>query len=156
MIEAADMFPREVFGFTPLPSSPSTKVEVEKPGPKSSCDVRLRIRGSTEKTISFMASSSGYKWVSECEVFIGPNTYPAGAQEQRETIRLVYEIRRIEGQQPNELSITYSGSDPRLQRAKKIALGDIRDLLGEWSAANVPPPKPQAIRLGAGESMKGW
>lgn len=156
LLDEARRFPREQFGFSPLPSGTGTGVILERNMFNSPYSIMLKFGGKTTRSIAFVRSDGGYKWVHEQEFFKEPQAPwgPDGSSEGG--IRLIYETRRISAVAPNQLNITYVGNNPQLKEKRRIELSDVRSLLAEWREGLREPAKPGAVRNGMGEFLGSW
>lgn len=58
----------------------------------------------------------------------------------RGQITITYEISPVSGVPLNEVSVLYSGEDPRLSTLPRdLTLADVRPIFRAWDVANAPP-----------------
>jgi hypothetical protein len=129
LLKAAASFDRTSYGFTPIPASAEVRFESHS---TERYDAMLHIDSKTSRTIAFRKSERGYRWTGEQETFQGPNQYTTVDGTFYEHITLTYEIEAISGFPINQINVTYSGEDPRLEFPKKPTLATVRPILKEW------------------------
>lgn len=112
-------------GFTPLTAS-KARLEITSSRPY---DAMLHVAG---KTIAFKKEPHGYRWIGEQEIFSGVREYETPDGKATEALCFTYELEPISGSPVGELSISYSGDDPRLAWPKKITLAEAQAVLNEW------------------------
>lgn len=152
LLEAARKFPRESFGFSPIPSKVSTVVTLIRGGSGEGYDWLLKIGTLGEKTIAFSKDSKKndvYRWVQETETFYGPNYVESHTGQVRERINLIYEVKKISAPTQNELHVFYTGSSPILSGKSVLALEDVRIFLRTWSSSPPKKIKPKTARSSA-------
>jgi len=129
LLKAAVTFDRTAYGFTPIPASAEVRLESR---PTQRYDAMLHIDSKTSRTIAFRKSGESYKWTGEQEIFQAPKQYRTVNGTFYEHITLTYEIESISGFPTNQLNVTYSGEDPRLEWPKKLTLTSVKPILKEW------------------------
>lgn len=152
LLRAARKFPRESFGFSPIPAHISTVVTLTRGGSSEGYDWILKIGTMGEKTIAFSKDSKKnavYRWVQETETFYGPDYAESPAGQVRERINLIYEVKKISAPTQNELHVFYTGPSSTLSGKRVLALEDVRIFLKTWSHAPVDKIKPKAARSSA-------
>jgi len=127
----ARTFPREQYGFSPLPTAPATDIRIERTK-GGAYDVMLHIYGATSRTIAFRRLPGGYRWIHEQEGFRGPRFYDSPDGRLQETLYLTYEKEAISGSPTDTLRISYFGDDPRLAYKNDLRLDMIEPILIEW------------------------
>jgi hypothetical protein len=130
MLEAAKIFDRAAYGFTPIPEKADVRLESHPVVP--SYDVMLHISSKTSRTISFRKTENGYRWTGEQESFRGPNKYTTVDGTSYEHIFLTFDIEKVSGSPINKLDVHYFGEDPRLSNRQELTLEDVRPILKEW------------------------
>lgn len=135
LFSQARFFPREDYGFSPLPTDEKTDIRIEKHS-KGAYDVMLHIYGGTSRTIAFRRNETGYRWIHEQEVFQGPKTYDSPDGRLREQIVLTYETEPLSGATKDTLRISYFGEDKRLSGRSNISLPEAEQILSEWGYRN--------------------
>jgi len=131
LFSQARMFPREDYGFSPLPRDEKTDIRIEKRS-KGAYDVMLHIYSVTSRTIAFRREETGYQWIHEQEIFRGPKTYDSPDGRLREQIVLTYESEPLSGATTNTLRISYFGEDKRLSGHSNLSLSEVQPILDEW------------------------
>ena len=130
LLQAAASFDRTSFGFTPIPQAAQVYYESR---PTEKYDAMLHIDGTTSRTIAFRKTPDGtFHWIGEQEIFQGPKQYTTVDGTFYEQICLTYDIEPVSGYPRNELGVSYSGEDSRLQNKLKLTLDDVRPVLKEW------------------------
>lgn len=132
---AAEAFDRESHGFSPLPTRGS--VGWEKARGKG-YDAMLHQGGETYRTIAFVRTADGFRWIGEQESFEGPGVFHTVDGEQRERLTLTYEIAPVSGVPLNGLHAIYRGEDPRLAWPRTLGLADVEPILAEWGYRSRP------------------
>lgn len=130
LLKAAATFPRESYGFTPLPKSGTVRLESR---PTDQYDAMLHIDSKTKRTIAFRKAASGFKWTGEQETFTGPHRYKTADGTLNETIVLTYELENVSGVPLNRLQISYEGDRQELQWPKELKLSDVSQELHDWA-----------------------
>lgn len=129
LLKAASSFDRDTYGFTPIPASAEVRFESH---PTQRYDAMLHIESKTSRTIAFRKAGDGYKWIGEQEIFQGPKKYKTVDGTFYEQVTLTYDTETISGYPRNQLNVTYSGEDPRLEFPKKLTLAIVKPVLKEW------------------------
>ena len=132
---AAEAFDRESYGFSPLPTEGTVGWEKAH---GASYDAMLHQGGKTYRTIAFVKTADGYRWVGEQESFEGPGVFHTVDGEEHERITLTYETVAVSGVPLNGLHIIYHGEDRRLAWPKTLALADVEPVLAEWGYRSRP------------------
>ena len=130
-IAAAERAP---LGFTPIPAN--ARVMLEEGG-NAPYDAMLHIYADTSRTVAFRKTSNGYKWISEQELFYGPNDYTTVDGTSQEHIVIEYQIERVNGIPTNQIVIDYHGDDSRLAKRDDLTLADIQPVLAEWKGTPI-------------------
>ncbi len=131
LFAAARSFPREEYGFSPLPSAPSTDIRIER-HEIGAYNLMLHIYDSTSRTIAFLKDHSGFKWIHEQEIFRGPHHFDSPDGQLQEQICLTYEVEPVSGHSSGGLDISYQGEDERLKSRPDLTLESILPILKEW------------------------
>jgi len=129
LLKAARSFDRTAYGFSPIPREADVRLELR---PTSRYDAMLHITAKTVRTIAFRKENGDYVWVGDQETFEGPKEYKTVDGTFHEAITLTYEKQSISGFPLNQLNVTYSGEDPRLNRRNNLTLAIARSVLKEW------------------------
>jgi hypothetical protein len=129
LLDAASVFHGSEYGFTPLPTVGYVSLETR---PRAGYDAMLHISGRTSRTIAFRKTGSGYKWIGEQEVFVGPRKYKSVDGMLNEQVCLTYETAHVSGYPLNQITVTYMGEDPRLADRPNLSLKDVTPELKEW------------------------
>lgn len=132
---AAKVFDRESYGFSPLPTRGTVGWEQAR---DASYDSMLHLSGASHRTIAFIKTTDGYRWVGEQESFEGPHIFHTVDGEQHESLTLTYETVAVSGAPLNRLNIIYDGEDRRLAWPKTLALADVEPILAEWGYRSRP------------------
>ena len=130
------MFPREDYGFSPLPTDDKTDIRIER-NAEGAYNVMLHINGTTSRTIGFRRAETGYRWINEQEIFQGPKTYDSPDGRLREMVVLTFETEPVSGGVKDQLTINYFGADERLSGRRNISLAEVRPILDEWGYNSV-------------------
>lgn len=131
LFSEARMFPRENYGFSPLPTDGKTDARIERHA-RGAYDVMLHIYSTTSRTIAFRRTKTGFRWIHEQEAFQGPKTYDSTDGRLREQIVLTYENEPVSGSGTGALHIDYLGEDARLSGRRNISLSEVKPILTEW------------------------
>jgi hypothetical protein len=129
LLKAAAEFDRASYGFSPLPTSGRVSLE---PKPSSGYDAMLHLGGKTSRTIAFRKNTSGYFWIGEQEMFVGPKMYKSVDGTFHEKVTLTFEKEHVSGVPLNKLNVSYMGEDSRLAGRVDLSLRDVRPILKEW------------------------
>ena len=131
LYDAARLFAREEYGFSPLPSAPDSDIRIER-HEDGTYNVMLHMYNTTRRTIAFRRTTAGYQWIHEQESFPGPKMYEDVDGPSREQITLTYGTENVSGHPTNQLSISYLGDDSRLRNQQEISLPQVTAVLQEW------------------------
>jgi hypothetical protein len=129
LLKAAADFDRASYGFSPLPTSGRVSLESK---PSSGYDAMLHLGGKTSRTIAFRKYTSGYFWIGEQEIFVGPKMYKSVDGTFHEEVSLAFEKEHVSGVPLNKLNVSYVGEDARLAGRVDLSLRDVRPILKEW------------------------
>lgn len=148
LITAAKEFPREFFGFSPLPTSPQATVSVSEGDRSKGYDWLLKFHGSSLKTVAISRDpeSKIYRWVHEGEMFYGPNWQQSEKGPVRENVYLVYETKPISAPSLNKLHISYEGPSSHLAGRTDLTLEEVGVLLRAWRKISTESVKPKDAR----------
>ena len=143
LLKAMDEIDRTTLGFTPVTTNAHISLELRSSG---SYDAMLHVYGTTSRTIAFRKTPSGYRWISEQEIYEGPKWEQTVDGTFRESIVIEYQTEPVNGVPVNQLSIRYSGGDTNLV-GRELTLAQARSILEKWSTTPVearPPDLPGA------------
>jgi hypothetical protein len=89
--------------------------------------------------IMFRKTPSGYKWIWEQEIYIGPKLYETPDGMTHEQIAITYQIVKFSGVALNRSVVQYTGKDPRLLKNHPVfnddlTLSDVRPIIKEWES----------------------
>jgi hypothetical protein len=129
LLDAASRFDRSEYGFTAIPATGSVTLESR---PRAGYDAMLHVDGKTSRTIAFRKIGTGYRWVGEQEIFVGPKKYNSVDGILSEQVCLTYEIANVSGFPLNRINATYRGADRRLADRPNLSLKDVTPVLKEW------------------------
>ena len=130
LLKAASSFDRVSYGFSPIPDKADVRLELRS---TDHYDAMLHIYSKTSRTFAFRKTDTGdYKWIGEQEIFQGPKKYTTVDGTFYENICLNYDIEPVSGYPINQLSINYSGEDPRLVNKRNLTLNDVKHIIQEW------------------------
>lgn len=132
---------RVSLGFTPIPTNARVALETR---PRAGYDAMLHVHGDTSRTIAFRKGNSGYRWIAEQEIHIGPSWQRTIDGTFRERIVIEFQTERVNGIPTNELAIRYYGSDSNLLQKQQWTLSNIQPVLARWKKTAVEP-KPPAL-----------
>lgn len=138
LVKAMDQVDRTALGFTPVTTTAQIMLELRSSG---SYDAMLHVYGATSRTIAFRKTQSGYRWISEQEVYEGPRWHQTVDGTFRDSIVIEYQTEPVDGIPTNHLSIRYTGSDTNLI-GREFTLPEVRPILGKWSTSPVEPQPP--------------
>lgn len=131
MLEAIAEVDRSSLGFTPIPED----AEIDLEGPSTTYDAMLHIYGDqNRRTIAFRKTDSGYRWIHEQEIHIGPKCYTTPEGTFHEEIIVTYDVERVSGVPLNQIDIDYRGEDPRLANRPELTLADVTPIIAEWQS----------------------
>jgi hypothetical protein len=129
MLKAIDEVDRASLGFTPIPKSSEVTLEQSH----QTYDVMLHIYSNeSSRTIAFLKTLEGYRWIHEQEIFTGPHKYSTVDGTVDEHIVITYETERVSGVPLNQINIDYYGDDPRLSYRSNLTLDDVIPVIAEW------------------------
>ena len=129
MLNAINEVDRASLGFTPIPKDSEVILEEGH----QTYDVMLHIYSTvSSRTIAFLKTSDGYKWIHEQEFFTGPNKYTTVDGTVSEHIVITYEPEHVSGVPLNQINIDYYGDDPRLSHRSNLTLDDVIPIMAEW------------------------
>jgi len=129
MMEAINDVDRSSFGFTSIPKDSQIILEEGH----QTYDVMLHIYSSkSSRTIAFLKTPDGYKWIHEQEIHSGPKKYTTPDGTFNEQIVITYETVRVSGVPLNQINIEYYGNDPRLSNQSNLTLSDVTPIIQEW------------------------
>lgn len=158
LLDASKEFPRESFGFSPMPTDPSVEVVLSSPGFGQDYDLVMEVEKPVKKKIIFSrnAGGNGYRWVHESETFTGPSSQGNPSADPPPRIRLVYETKKILTDSPNELLITYTGPDARFPSSGNLSLGSAKRIIEMWKNAPPASESPGSARSAASSALEKW
>ena len=133
-----DQVDRTTLGFTPVTTNAQINLELRSGG---AYDAMLHVYGATSRTIAFRKTATGYRWISEQEIYQGPKWYQSVDGTFRECVDIEYQIEPVNGIPTNQLFIQYTGSDTNLE-GRKFTLTEVRPILEKWSTTAVEPQPP--------------
>jgi hypothetical protein len=129
MLKAINEVNRASLGFTPIINDSEIILEKGHQG----YDVMLHIYSSaSSRTIAFLRTPNGYKWIHEQEIFTGPNKYSTVDGIVDEHIVITYETEHVSGVPLNQINIHYYGDDLRLSHKFDLTLNDVLPIIAEW------------------------
>jgi hypothetical protein len=128
LLKATEQVDRAALGFTPISKTANIRLE----GAGRGYDAMLHIYGETERTISFLKTSDGYKCFAEQELYTGPKRYTDHEGTWNEKLVIQYQIEPINGIITNQTYISYMGEDKRLAGHQNMTLDYIAPILKEW------------------------
>lgn len=138
LLKAMDQVDRTALGFTPVTTNAQINLELHSGG---AYDAMLHVYGATSRTIAFRKTQSGYRWISEQEIYEGPNWDQTVDGTFRESMVIEYQTEPVNGIPTNQLYIRYTGSDTNLI-GRKFTLTEVRPILEKWSTSPVAPKPP--------------
>jgi hypothetical protein len=138
LLKAMDQVDRAALGFTPVTTNARINLELRSGG---SYDAMLHVYGATSRTIAFRKTPTGYRWISEQEIYNGPKWYQSVNGTFREHMVVEFQIEPENGIPTNQLYIRYNGSDTNLTD-RKFTLAEVRPILEKWSTSPVEPQPP--------------
>lgn len=133
---------RASLGFTPITTNSHIELELRSPG--GAYDAMLHVYGSTSRGIAFRKTSTGYRWISEQEIFEGQKWYQSVDGTFRENIVLEYQRERVNGIPTNQLYIRYTGGSNTNLLGRELTLAEVRPILDEWATSSVEPRPPDS------------
>lgn len=129
MLKAINEVDRASLGFTPIPKDSEIILEEGH----QIYDVMLHIYSSeSSRTIAFLKTPDGYKWIHEQESHKGPKKYTTPDGTFNEQIVITYETVRVSGVPLNQIDIDYYGEDPRLSNRSNLTLDEVTPIFQEW------------------------
>ncbi len=129
MLKAIHQVDRASLGFTPIPEDATVILEKGH----QTYDVMLHVySGNSQRTIAFLKTPDGYRWIHEQEIHTGPQRYTTSEGTSNEQIVITYETERVSGVPLNQINIIYFGEDPRLSQRSNLTLDDVIPIIEEW------------------------
>jgi len=135
LLKAMEQVDRASLGFTPVTTNAQIKLEIAS---GRAYDAMLHVYDATSRTIAFREIGSGFRWISEQEIYQGPKWYQTVDGTFRENFVIEYQTERVNGIPTNQLHIRYTGSDTNL-RNREFTLTEVRPILEKWGTAPVEP-----------------
>lgn len=139
LLKAMAQVDRASLGFTPVTTNDHVSLELRRAG--GTYDAMLHVYGATSRTIAFRKTSSGYRWISEQEIYEGPKWFQSVDGTFREYIVIEYQTEPVNGIPTNQLYIRYTGSDTNLE-GREFSLAEVRPILEKWKTSPVEPKPP--------------
>jgi hypothetical protein len=149
LLKAMDQVDRAALGFSPIATNTQISLELQS---GSTYDAMLHVYGATSRTIAFRKTGSGYRWISEQEIYEGPKWHQTVDGTFREQMVIEFQTEQVNGIPTNTLSIRYTGSDPNLE-GRNFTLADVRPILEEWRVSPVEPQPADLPDNGYGSPM---
>jgi hypothetical protein len=125
-------FPREEYGFTPLPRE--GHVSIEGKSKSGGYDAMLHFNEPPSRTIAFRRAGAGFEWFGEQEIFEGPRMYKTPDGTFHEQISITLYKAAVMGERQG-LTIQYNGPDEDLMRPRpsfSLGLEEVRPLMKSW------------------------
>jgi len=130
-LESLNRVDRYSMGFTPIP--PYADIEVDGTFDESEYLGLHIYHDNVSRYIRFRQSSDDYKWVSEQEIFYGPDEFLMEAKHQ-EHIVINYQTESFMGYPINTIFIEYWGDNPNLKH--ELTLQDVKPIIEEWGTVD--------------------
>jgi hypothetical protein len=125
-------FPREKYGFTPLPTR--GHVSIEGKSKIGGYDAMLHFVETPSRTIAFRKAGAGYEWFGEQEIFEGPRMYKTPDGTFHEQISITFYEAAVVGELQG-LTVQYDGPDEDLTRPRpnfSLSLKEVTPLMKSW------------------------
>jgi len=135
LLKAMNQIDRAGLGFTPVTTNAQIRLEIAS---DRAYDAMLHVYGATARTIAFRKTQTGFRWVSEQEIYEGPKWYQTVDGTFRENFVIEYQTEPVNGIPTNRIYIQYTGSDTNLIN-REFTLADVRPILEQWRTAPVDP-----------------
>lgn len=145
LIKAMDQVDRASLGFTPVTTNARISLDLHSAG--GTYDAMLHVYGATSRTIAFRKTSTGYRWISEQEIYEGPKWYQTVDGTFREKMVIEFQTERVNGIPINQLTIRYSGNDTNLQE-RELALTEAIPILEKWKTSPLEAQPPDLAGSG--------
>jgi hypothetical protein len=149
LLKAMDQVDRAALGFSPIATNAQISLELQS---GSTYDAMLHVYGATSRTIAFRKTGSGYRWISEQEIYEGPKWHQTVDGTFREQMVIEFQTERVNGIPTNTLSIRYTGGDTNLE-GREFILADVNPILERWKTSPVEPQPADLSDNGYGSPM---
>ena len=129
LIVAAQNVNRNQLGFMPLPAAGTVRWEHR---PRRGYDAMLHFDDPAPRTIAFQATTAGWRWIGEQQIFKGPRRFSTPDGDLNEQVTITYEVSPVSGVPLNMIHIGYYDDDPRFEGRRQFDLKEIIPILIEW------------------------